>query len=70
MAAEAMGYLASLVKIPTSHFNKPGAIKSAMDSMFTYLVESQNLYEIALGHNHPQTADSQTKVALAYMETG
>ena len=68
MTAECQISLAKLTKIPESHKSSQSEQKKALDTMFTYLAEAINVYELCLGFDHPETADAYTKIAIAYQE--
>ena len=38
--------------------------------MFENLMAAVDIYELLLGYDHPETADTYTKMALAYTEQG
>ena len=42
--------------------------KTVLDGLFTHLAEVVAIYEVNLGYDHPETANSYSNIALAYQE--
>ena len=70
VTAEVLMSLARLTKLTRDKVMGLQDEKSVLDAQFTYLAEMVSIHELNLGFDHPETADSYSKIALAYQEAG
>ena len=70
MAANTLLSLSRLQKVQTNSIDRLKDEKIVLENQFKLLKEFVNIHEIRLGYDHPETADAQSKLAIAYQETG
>ena len=65
-AAEICTALARLFKLRSEEYASYREQDNDIKDMFDNLTRAKGIYELCLGFDHPETADSYTKLALAF----